>query len=381
MAPAQTSSTHVSFPATPALITARRVRGGKETVKCSLKQVVERRVPSLFEAFEPVWWLRNGTFQTLYDSLVEQIEEENDQGVRFQRSRLRTLDGRIIPLCSAPFQPQDVDNDAPIIVIVNGSNNGSSHPFVQSIASRASEVGGLGYRTVVVSLPQSAPTEWLRKSCQDLRLVLLHLVSRHPGSPLLGLGLSVGSNVLIRYLVEEGTMSRLHTACLLSCPWDLQATPHSMGTMLKAPSTYLRSMLNDLVSAVWESTEIQPKDEPYASLLPEISIPTLTLNAWDDPAVPRSRIPLGVNPNVVMVSSRNGGHLGWHRSPESDERWTTPVVLEWLRMSVEDVAAPRRPSRTVFVAEDGFVREAGRESVGCRVDSGILVSALSTPNA
>jgi predicted alpha/beta-fold hydrolase len=39
----------------------------------------------------------------------------------------------------------------------------------------------------------------------------------YPKAPLLGLGFSLGANVLTRYLAEEGHHSRLVSGCALAC--------------------------------------------------------------------------------------------------------------------------------------------------------------------
>ena len=82
----------------------------------------------------------------------------------------------------------------------------------------------------------------LYSSCHtdDLRQALLYISYRYPRAPLLGLGFSLGANILTRYVAEEGEECRLISACALACvslfsfikfdsfkglfqPWDLVA--------------------------------------------------------------------------------------------------------------------------------------------------------------
>ena len=51
----------------------------------------------------------------------------------------------------------------------------------------------------------------------DLRQALIYIAERYPNAPLLGLGFSLGANVIVRYLAEEGERSRLRAACALGC--------------------------------------------------------------------------------------------------------------------------------------------------------------------
>lgn len=76
----------------------------------------------------------------------------------------------------------------------------------------------------------------------DLRRALLYLSNKYPRAKLLGVGFSLGANVMTRYLGEEGENSRLVSGCALACvralalecgnrcslmrheqPWDLVA--------------------------------------------------------------------------------------------------------------------------------------------------------------
>lgn len=51
----------------------------------------------------------------------------------------------------------------------------------------------------------------------DTRQALMYVAQKYPKAPLLGLGFSLGANVLTRYLAEEGTQTRLRAGCALAC--------------------------------------------------------------------------------------------------------------------------------------------------------------------
>lgn len=48
-------------------------------------------------------------------------------------------------------------------------------------------------------------------------MAMYHLRQAYPKAPLLGLGFSLGANVLTRYLAEEGENSRPAAACVVAC--------------------------------------------------------------------------------------------------------------------------------------------------------------------
>ena len=115
-------------------------------------------------------------------------------------------------------------------------------------------------------------------------------------------------------------------------------------------------------------------------VLPDVRTPLLTINAADDPVV--QRVPLGVdNPNVVMMVTPGGGHLGWFEASNvgwfHPKRWISKPVLEWLRLVGDDLVVQTR-GKEIFVGEDGYVREKGSDDLGCKeVDGGGLVEGAT----
>jgi hypothetical protein len=51
----------------------------------------------------------------------------------------------------------------------------------------------------------------------DFRQALMYISHRYPKATLHGLGFSLGSNVMTKYMAEEGEQTRLHSGCALAC--------------------------------------------------------------------------------------------------------------------------------------------------------------------
>lgn len=66
-------------------------------------------------------------------------------------------------------------------------------------------------------VPVTSPLLYSAGHTDDTRQALMYIAHKFPNAPLLGLGFSLGSNVITRYLAEEGSQSRLHAACVLAC--------------------------------------------------------------------------------------------------------------------------------------------------------------------
>jgi hypothetical protein len=123
---------------------------------------------------------------------------------------------------------------------------GSDDSYIRAILSRACapvEEGGLGYRAAVIifrgcafsytyvfgfsslisnlyigsGVPLTSQLMYSAGHTNDTRQALMYITHRYPKAVLLGLGFSLGANVLTRYLGEEGAQSRISSACVLAC--------------------------------------------------------------------------------------------------------------------------------------------------------------------
>ena len=66
-------------------------------------------------------------------------------------------------------------------------------------------------------VPITSPQMYSAGYTGDIREALVYISQLYPRAPLIGLGFSLGANVLTRYLAEEGEQSRLIAGCALAC--------------------------------------------------------------------------------------------------------------------------------------------------------------------
>lgn len=113
-------------------------------------------------------------------------------------------------------------------------------------------------------------------------------------------------------------------------------------------------------------------------VLEDIEIPFLAINAADDPVVTLPPANGSGNPKVVMAMTRAGGHIGWFQSGENGlERWSTKPVLEWLALMGREVIYGELEVASIYVDEQGFIRESGRPNLGCKeVEGGGIVDGF-----
>ncbi|KAF9564656.1 AB-hydrolase YheT [Agrocybe pediades] len=417
----------VHFADKPALLPVKKRDGSGEIEHLSIKELLETRCGTLFTGFKPLWWLFNGHLQTIY--CVMGNFSKNDL-MWYNRVYLRLRDGGTLGVDFAPADQSKVKADVPIVIVQHGLTGGSYEPYVRAILSRACapvEEGGLGYRAAVINfrgcagVPITSPLLYSAGHTDDTRQALLYIASQYPNAPLLGLGFSLGSNVLTRYLGEEGEQSRVHSACVLACPWDLKQNNHGLlqsftgkhiyskgmgGNLLRLLKKHLHALIQDPDHAVAKAAgaamqlknptlekfddtftriaggpsphfPFRDADEYYVwgsshNMVGKITVPFLAINAADDPVVRHVPMDGGGNGLVVMELTKGGGHLGWFQAGRGFvDRWTTKPVLEWLKLVGEDLVhdpTPKGPA--IYTDEDGFLREKGRDNIGCKVIPG-----------
>jgi predicted alpha/beta-fold hydrolase len=112
---------------------------------------------------------------------------------------------------------------------------------------------------------------------------------------------------------------------------------------------------------VWASSHKVVKD---------IKVPFLAINAADDPVVREAPMDGAGNGLVVMVLTHAGGHLGWFEAGQGHwevNRWYKKPVLEWLQLAGEDVIYDgNTKGPPLYVHENGFLKEEGRDELGCK---------------
>ncbi|KIL69730.1 hypothetical protein M378DRAFT_156964 [Amanita muscaria Koide BX008] len=417
-----TTSIIRSAPKTVSL-TVRKRGSNKQTEQASLLDLLRTRCPSIFSDFKPAWWLLNGHLQTLYCVLGDFSRIDH---VTYRRKYLRLPDGGTLGLDFTPTDSLGLSDDTPIIVVTHGLTGGSYEAYVRAPLSKACAPvadGGLGYRAVVVNfrgcagVPTTSTQLYSAGHTDDLRQALIYISHIYPKAPLLGIGFSLGANVITRYVAEEGIKSRLRSCCALGCPWDLAQNNISIKSTFMGRRIYSRGMgtnLSNLVKKNYKALTVDPDhpvakaaeavldlknptldvfDEyftckaggssppfPFATandyyqwasshdVVNNIRVPYLAINADDDPIV--QRVPLDdiQNDYIVMGLTRGGGHLGWFQSKSalSLERWTTKPVLEWFKLMGEDVLHEPTPASTIIIDQEGFLREEERPHLGCR---------------
>ncbi|HVT44966.1 MAG TPA: alpha/beta fold hydrolase [Thermoanaerobaculia bacterium] len=294
-----------------------------------------------------------------------------------RRERLETPDGDELVL-----DHLDGPAASPIVLLLHGLEGSSSSVYIQGIlrlvAQRGWRATVLNFRSCARDplvprrmLPNQRPRLYHSGETTDLDCVLRALVSREPGILIFAFGASVGGNVLLKWLGEHPEETIVRAAVTISVPYDLAASARHLergiGPMyvnvflrtLKAKVVDIASRFPEIAGVVdlrqaaagrtfhqfddaataplhgFEGADDYYERSSSIRFLDRITVPTLALNAIDDPFLPRDvlrRAREAASPSIRFVTPANGGHVGFISGwlPWRCRYWAEEEALEWF---------------------------------------------------
>jgi predicted alpha/beta-fold hydrolase len=318
------------------------------------------------------WWARGPHGQTVWGRLVR-----SRRLVTFRREVLTTPDDDDLVLDHV-----DGPGDAPRVLLLHGLEGSSYSVYMQGMAQRLARAGwqvtAINFRSCARdpqhrgrALPNRRPRLYHSGDTGDLDFVVRTLAARAPAEALYALGVSLGGNVLLKWLGEQGARSRIEAAATISVPYDLAAAARYLerragrfyaGKFLKTlkakalelarrfPETAARLDAQRIARA---RTFFQFDDAATAPLhgfagaddyyrrssslrfLERIEVPALCLGSADDPFVPPESIERArgvASEDVAITTTRWGGHVGFvaGRWPWKPRYWAEERAVDWL---------------------------------------------------
>lgn len=314
------------------------------------------------------WWLPGGHAQTIWPALFARRLRGPVPGLR--RERWDTPDGDFI----------DVDHlvaearvpAAPLLVLFHGLEGSSASHYAQAFASWAQAHGwpfALPHFRGCSGELNRAPRAYHSGDFEEIGWILDRLRARQP-RPVVAVGVSLGGNALLRWAEEAGDTAAATAAavCAVSSPIDLAAgghaitrgfnrqvynrmflrtmKPKALAKLAQHPGLFDRERLlaardlhafDDVFTAplhgfrdvddYWDRGSAKPQ-------LARIRIPTLVLNARNDPFVPAACLPQPheVGRHVTLWQPVQGGHVGFPSGAFPAEVLGLPeAVMAWVR--------------------------------------------------
>jgi len=287
------------------------------------------------------WWLPGPHLPTIFGKVFRRVPQTPTT-----RERWPTPDGDLLSVERLRGRP-----DAPRLVLFHGLEGGLHSAYARGLLRQAHLRGWWAdlvlWRTCDGQTVNAVRRSYHSGASDDADLALTRIVSGDPDRPLLLHGVSLGGNVLLKWLGERGDAvpASVRAAVAVSAPFDLAAASARIARGFS--KVYGRFFLKTLKAKTAAKLSQGPLHgfggaaEYYArsssiNFLSRIRVSTLLLNAKNDPFLPRSTLDRVAtiardNPRVICCFPSSGGHVGFIAgNPNDADYWMERVTLDWL---------------------------------------------------
>jgi predicted alpha/beta-fold hydrolase len=326
--------------------------------------------------FHPRRFLSNGHLQTIagnYLSRLNDLPAPEAQLVEVSPASAHQIASLV--LCHCHWQPEEVRAVRPTAIIVHGLEGSSDSQYV---VGNSNKLWRAGCNIVRMNMRNCGDTEALSPTLyhsglsDDVLTVMNFFVEQYGLQSMSLIGYSMGGNLVLKLAGELGTTAppTLHSVIGVSPAIDLQPSadalhlpqnrlyelkflynllrrfrrkamlfPHAYDRNRAAGIRSLREF-DDRITALYSG--FTSADDYYnraaaSRLLGRIAVPTLILNALDDPFVritDESRAKIKANPDITLMESEHGGHCAFLAQPDEasgyDGYWAEHTLLRFL---------------------------------------------------
>ncbi len=324
--------------------------------------------------FNPPWWLSNRHLQTFWSPLAPKLPLP-----KLKRERLELDDGDFLDL-----DWLNKETDAPTLVLLHGLEGNIDSPYLRRMLNQLAERGWRGllvYWRGCSGADNRLDVTYHAGRSEDLAKVFEHLSHNGNKAPTFMVGYSMGANILLKWLGEQGLTQQLpdiDAAFAVSTPFDLALCADSidkgfskiykhylLGSLKKKiinkfSSEKLLKLLNLtakdilLISSMREFDErvscklngFKNADDYYRKssskyFLKHIGVPTVILHAEDDPFMSPSIIPHEdeLSEYLELRISQYGGHVGFVAEPDKSGNsfFLEQSILEYFDGTMQQV--------------------------------------------
>ena len=318
--------------------------------------------------FKPAWWLSNPHLQTLYPALLRRPPSPD-----IKRERLITPDNDFIDIdyCGTGQQP--------LVILLHGLTGSSQSKYIkglqQALLNQGLRSAALNFRGCSGEYNHSSRC-YHSGETGDIDFLYRTLCKREPDTPMAAVGFSIGGNVLLKWLGEQGTNIDLFAATAVSVPLVLSTCANKLdngfsklyrASLLRELKEYiqlkqqhLESLGNseeaeilrqvgclDDIRSFWQYDDrVVAKFYDFANVedyyqrsssrqfLQSIAVSTLLIQAEDDPFMTPEVIPelTELSSSVALELTAAGGHVGFITgyNPLQPEYWLEQRIPEFL---------------------------------------------------
>ena len=290
--------------------------------------------------------LKNMHLQTLYAPLFR--KQENKLFFEIEHFELEDKD-----FIECYWHNQKPKKKQPIVILFHGLAGSFKSPYILGVM-RALEKKG--FSSVLMHFrgcsgkPNLLPRSYHSGDTADARAWINYLNTKYKENPLHAVGYSIGGNMLLKLLGEDGSKSPLKSAISVSAPMDLDITAKRINQgfskryqkhlldplkeilLQKYQQFDMQKLINQSRTDIKNIQTIEEFDEKYTApingfksakdyyekcsakqFLKNIKIPTIIIHALDDPFMTPQILPTKdeLSKYVKLNISKHGGHVGF----------------------------------------------------------------------
>jgi predicted alpha/beta-fold hydrolase len=304
-------------------------------------------------------WLPGGHAQTIYPAKILRTTS-----TALRRERWTTPDNDFIDVDFLAGSP-----NKPFLVLFHGLEGSSQSHYARSLIQHLAQIGWSAaiphFRGCSGEL-NHAPRFYHSGDANEINWILRRL-HQHTActnsSHFFASGVSLGGNALLRCLGEFAEESNfVDAACAISAPLDLAAggAALSRGINMIYTQSFLRTLKPKCLQKLKQFPQLFDRNTLLAArdlyefdnvvtaplhgyrdtndywnrasakhVLPMITVPTLVLNARNDPFLPAAYLPSFASKAVTLEYPETGGHVGFVSG-------SLPGHLQWLPQRITD---------------------------------------------
>lgn len=322
-------------------------------------------MPIVPSSYSSPWWLPEGHLQTLLPALFG-----NRKNPGYRRERVELPDGDFLDL-------DWLRKGSPhLAILVHGLEGSSTSPYMVGMAG-ALQSADHPWDVLAVNLrgcsgePNRTPRFYHSGETGDLRTVLM--TRTHSYSSIALVGFSLGGNIVLKYLgkAPDEVDPKVAAAIAFSVPCHLATSAEVLAGPINR--IYMYRFLRTLIAKIRDHARRFPESidlsgigsmrtfkafdgrftgplhgfrdaEDYwtkcssRQFLPAIRIPTLLVNARNDPFLSPECFPedeARSNGRLFLECPASGGHLGFPGWKTGSLSWTEGRVISFLDTAVE----------------------------------------------
>ncbi|MBN2809177.1 MAG: alpha/beta fold hydrolase [Deltaproteobacteria bacterium] len=310
--------------------------------------------------YHPPLFFRNGHRQSIYPTIFRQVK-----GVDYLRETISTPDDDFLDL-DWVYGSSDK-----LVIISHGLEGNSTRAYVKGMVKAVTDAGfaalAWNFRGCGGAINRQ-PKLYHSGFYEDLETVIEHVFKKYQYREVNLVGFSMGGNVSLVYLGKKGSSidPRLKKCVAFSVPCDLKASSEQIAR--PGNQVYMQRFLRLLRQKIKAKQADFPElfdDKNYEQLknfldfdnrytaplhgfidafdywkqcsskqfLNNIQIPTLLINALDDPFLAEACYPFSecaANPNLSLETPRHGGHVGFVTFNRNNLYWSEKRCLQFV---------------------------------------------------